>query len=249
MAPGPQFLAQVPAAPKWVRGGIPHGTGTSRAVAPASLSVPIASAGAVTLTVARTGTVGDRTLTAQGRPAGVTAAFATNPIPEGATTSEVTLTVAGGTAPTSGQITVRATAGITERTASLTFASTANTLSGNVRGDRAGVTADLTAPTPVVAATKGLMIAILDTPTTVSGTRSGTGDLTSPVAASRVAASRVVPHAVAARVAARSRTQEGHACRSTRCERVIGIPFESGAPRPGATPAPLQRRCAANVYR
>lgn len=200
------------------------------AVAPASLSVPIASAGAVTLTVARTGAVGDITLAAQGLPAGVTAAFATNPIPEGTNTSEVTLTVAGGTAPTSGQITFLATAGATERTASLTFASTAITVAGKVRGDRAGVTVrlvgkaavtsgaggtfsftdvippydlytvaaggfgstdvptvmyydDLTAPAPIVdAATKGFLIAILDTPTTVSGTKSGTGDLTSPVA-------------------------------------------------------------------
>src|SRR5678815_1820146 len=58
---------------------------------PTSLTLPIAGSGTVTVTVQRTGAVGDIMLSASGLGANVSAAFSPNPIPASASTSQATI--------------------------------------------------------------------------------------------------------------------------------------------------------------
>jgi hypothetical protein len=106
---------------------------------PTSLTLPIAASGMVTVTVQRTGTVGDIMLSASGLGANVSAAFSPNPIPASATTSQATIAIAGGSAPATTSITVTGTAGATQHTATLSVTSTTISVTGTIRGNRAGV--------------------------------------------------------------------------------------------------------------
>ena len=100
------------------------GTGTATAAQGANTTVPI--------TITRTGgATGPVTLTAEGLPAGVTAAFAPTPIPDGSTTSTLTLTV-GATATTGTfPIVVRAAGtGVQDQTATVQLTVTAAAAAG-----------------------------------------------------------------------------------------------------------------------
>jgi len=112
----------------------------SLAVVPTTLSVPIASSGTVTLHVERTGTVGDIMLSAPNLPAGVTASFATNPLPEGTDSTEVTFEIAGGTMPLTTDVTLRGTAGSLTQSTTLQLSATTITVTGKIRGGTPNVT-------------------------------------------------------------------------------------------------------------
>jgi hypothetical protein len=106
---------------------------------PTSLTLPIAGSGTVTVTVARTGSVGDIMLSASGGGANVSATFSPNPIPASATTSQATISIAGGSAATTTSITVTGTAGATQHAATLSVTSTTISVTGTIRGNRSGI--------------------------------------------------------------------------------------------------------------
>ena len=108
-------------------------------VNPTSLTIPIAGSQTVEVTIARTGATGDVMLSASGGGTGVTATFAPNPIPAGMTTSQATITVAGGSAAATTNLTVTGTAGATQHSATVSVTSTTITVTGTVRGNRSGV--------------------------------------------------------------------------------------------------------------
>src|SRR5688500_4065849 len=76
-----------------------------------ALTIPIAGSATVNLTIARTGSVGDIQLTAEGLGSNLMVEFAPNPIGTSDTTSQATIRVAGGSQPGTSQITLTATAG------------------------------------------------------------------------------------------------------------------------------------------
>lgn len=106
---------------------------------PTSLTLPIAGSGTVTVTVQRTGAVGDIMLSASGLGANVSAAFSPNPIPASASTSQAAIAIAGGSAPATTSITVTGTAGATQHAATLSVTSTTISVTGTIRGNRSGV--------------------------------------------------------------------------------------------------------------
>jgi hypothetical protein len=108
-------------------------------VDPTSLTIPIAGSAKVTVTVARTGTTGDITLSASGLGSNLTAEFSPAAIPQGETTSEVTITVKGGTPAASSTVTLTGTAGDKTHSAEVSVTSTTITVIGTVRGNRPGV--------------------------------------------------------------------------------------------------------------
>ena len=105
---------------------------------PTSLTVPIAGSGTTTVTVERTGSVGDIMLSASGG-ANITTTFSPNPIPAGATTSQATIKVAGGTAPATTSVMLTGTAGTLSHAASVMVTSTTIAVTGTIRGNRSGV--------------------------------------------------------------------------------------------------------------
>ncbi len=95
------------------------GTGTASAVQGGTATVPV--------TITRTnGATGAVTLTAEGLPANVTAAFVPASIPDGSTTSTLTLTVGANATVATSPIVVRATSpGVTDQTATVQLTVTA----------------------------------------------------------------------------------------------------------------------------
>src|SRR5689334_13398205 len=82
-------------------GNNPDGGGGSFTLnaTPAAINVAIAGTGVVTIAIDRVGQVGDITLSAPNLPPGITATFATNPVPDGTSSFDVAITVAPGTPP------------------------------------------------------------------------------------------------------------------------------------------------------
>jgi hypothetical protein len=103
-----------------------------------SLTLPIAGSGTVTVTVQRTGAVGEIRLTASGL-APVSVAFNPNPIPASATTSQATISIAGGTVPTTTSIAVTGLSDARQHTTVLSVTSTTITVAGTIRGNRSGI--------------------------------------------------------------------------------------------------------------
>lgn len=110
---------------------------------PASVNVPIAGTGTVTIAVDRTGSGEDVMLSAQNLPAWITATFATNPVPAGANESDVTFAVAPGTPPGTSNVTVVGTNGGVEKTVTVGVVAQTITVTGTVRGGARGVTVRL----------------------------------------------------------------------------------------------------------
>lgn len=108
-------------------------------VDPTSLTIPIAGSAKVTVTVARDGMTGDIALSAGGLGSNLTAEFSPAAIPEGSTTSEVTITVKGGTPAATSTVTLTGTAGDKTHSADVSVTSTTITVIGTVRGSRPGV--------------------------------------------------------------------------------------------------------------
>jgi hypothetical protein len=99
--------------------------------------------GTVTISVDRVGSPGDVMLSAQNLPAGITATFATNPVPAGANSSDVTFAVAPGTPPGTSNVTIVGSAGGSEKTVTVAVTAQTITVAGTIRGGRAGVTVRL----------------------------------------------------------------------------------------------------------
>lgn len=92
------------------------------ALASSSLSVTQGSSGSVAATITRTNFPGTVTLTVDGLPSGVTAAFDPATLGEGATTTTLTLTVASTATPGDAALTVKASGtGISEKTLPVTL--------------------------------------------------------------------------------------------------------------------------------
>lgn len=108
-------------------------------VDPTSLTIPIAGSATVTVTVERTGETGDIALSATGLGTNLEAEFSPAAIPEGETSSEVTITVKGGTTAGSSTVTLTGTAGDKTHSADVSVTTTTITVTGIVRGNRAGV--------------------------------------------------------------------------------------------------------------
>ncbi|MCA0377274.1 MAG: hypothetical protein LCH84_16650 [Gemmatimonadetes bacterium] len=92
------------------------------AIANQSLSQGTSTANAIPIVLTRTGTVGNATMTLEGAPAGVTAAFAANPVGAGTT---MTLSAAANTQPGTYTLTLRATAGTVTSTTTFSLTVTA----------------------------------------------------------------------------------------------------------------------------
>lgn len=105
----------------------------------ASLTIPIAGSADVTVTVERSGEVGDITLSASGLGSNLEVAFSPSVIPEGETTSTATISVKGATPPGTSMVTLTGTAGDKTHSADVSVTTTTITVSGTVRGNRAGV--------------------------------------------------------------------------------------------------------------
>jgi hypothetical protein len=123
---------------------------------PTSINVPIASSGVVTISIDRTGSVGDVMLRAQNLPTGITATFATNPVPAGTSASDVTFTVAPGTPAGSSNVTIVGAAGGNEKTVIVTVNAQTITVSGTIRGAREGVTVRIAGKAAITSGTDGV---------------------------------------------------------------------------------------------
>jgi hypothetical protein len=102
----------------------PDGKDASIALALASSGVSVAqgASGTVNVTITRSDFTGDVTLTVDGLPTGVTAAFAPASLADGTTSSTLTLTVGASVAPGDVGLTIKANgAGVTEKTQLLTL--------------------------------------------------------------------------------------------------------------------------------
>lgn len=106
----------------------------------ASLTIPIAGSAEVRVTVERNGAVGDISLSAGGLGTNLDAAFAPTVIPEGETTSTVTISVKGGTAAGMSTVTLTGTAGDKTHSSDVSVTTTTITVTGTVQGDRSGIT-------------------------------------------------------------------------------------------------------------
>ena len=122
--------------------GDPRGDFTLTASA-TSVDVPIAGTATVRLSIARTGPTGDVMLSAPNPPAGITATFTPNPVPAGATTSDVTIAVAGGTPAGTSTLTITGSGGGRDRTVRIAVTAQTINVFGTVRGGVAGVTVRL----------------------------------------------------------------------------------------------------------
>ena len=108
-------------------------------VDPTTLTIPIAGSAKVSVTVHRTDLSGDITLSATGLGANLTADFSPAVIPDGSETSEVTISVKGGTTAGMSTVTLTGTAGDKTHSADVSVTSTTITVTGTVRGGRAGI--------------------------------------------------------------------------------------------------------------
>jgi len=106
---------------------------------PTSLTVPIAGSQTVALAIERTGAAGDIMLSASGLGTNLSVTFAPNPVPAGVTSSQATITVAGGSAPATTTVTLTGTAGSVQHSATVSVTSTTITVTGTVRGNQSGV--------------------------------------------------------------------------------------------------------------
>jgi hypothetical protein len=125
-------------------------------VDPTSLTIPIAGSAKVTVTVARDGTTGDIALSASGLGANLTADFSPAAIPEGSTTSEVTITVKGGTPAATSTVTLTGTAGAKTHSADVSVTSTTISVIGTVRGNRPGVKVGIIGKTSITSGAGGV---------------------------------------------------------------------------------------------
>ena len=124
------------------------------AVAPTTLSLPIASSMDVTVSVSRGDGVGDIELTAT-TPANLSAAFASPTLDAAATSTTLSVTAIGGMAAATGDITISATSGGITHTATLSVTTTTITVAGTVRGGRANVTVVLVGRPAVISGAGG----------------------------------------------------------------------------------------------
>jgi len=118
------------------------------AVAPEELAIARGQSTAATITIERTGAVGEVELAAVGLPPGVSAAFDVNPVPAAVASVELTISVAASAEPGSSELTISGTAGDLERTAALAFTAQNMTVSGRLRYEREGITVVLVGKTP-----------------------------------------------------------------------------------------------------
>lgn len=101
-------------------------------VAPNSLTIPIAGSAMLTVSVERMGNTGDIALSATGLGGNLTAEFSPPTIPEGITTSDVTISVKGGTAAGTSTVTLTGTAGEATHSADIEVTTTTITVTGRV---------------------------------------------------------------------------------------------------------------------
>jgi len=106
--------------------------------APAAVNVPIAGKGTAAITVDRTGSMVDVMLSVQNLPTGITATFATNPVPAGGNESDVTFTVAPGTPPGTSNATIVGSAEGFEKTVTIAVTAQTVTVTGTVLGPGGG---------------------------------------------------------------------------------------------------------------
>lgn len=139
-------------------GDAPGGGDFSLSIDPATLTLPVASTGTVTVTITRDGSVGDVMLSASGLGSGLTAEFTPNPISAGETTAELKVTAVGGMQPATSTVTITGSSGGMNHTASLSVTTTAITVSGTVRGGRAGVIVGITGKASVISSAGGLFV-------------------------------------------------------------------------------------------
>lgn len=136
-------------------GGGGGGGSFSITATPTSVNIPIASTGTVTVAINRTGSVGDVMLSAQNLPSGITATFATNPVPAASSSTDVTFTVAPGTPAGSSNVTLVGSANGSQETATVTVNAQTITVTGTVRGGAQGVTVGLVGKPSVTSGTGG----------------------------------------------------------------------------------------------
>ncbi|HEY6172987.1 MAG TPA: hypothetical protein VIX73_01035 [Kofleriaceae bacterium] len=110
---------------------------------PSSINIPIAGSGKVTIAINRTGSAADVMLAAQNLPNGLTATFATNPVPAASNSTDVTFAVAPGAPAGMANVTIVGTSGSVQKTTTVAVTSTTITVSGTVRGKRSGITVRL----------------------------------------------------------------------------------------------------------
>jgi hypothetical protein len=122
---------------------------------PSSISIPIASSGKVTVSIDRTGSPGDVTLAAQNLPNGLTAAFATNPVPAASNSTDVTFTAAPGSPVGTANVTLVGTSGSNQKTVTVAVTTQTITVAGTVRGKRSGVTVRLVGKAAVTSDANG----------------------------------------------------------------------------------------------
>lgn len=122
---------------------------------PTTLNIPIASTGAATIAINRTGAVGDVMLSAQNLPSGITATFATNPVPSGTSSSDVTFAIAPGTPAGMTNVTIVGTASGSQQTTTVTVTAQTITVSGKIRGGASGVTVGLVGKPSLTSAADG----------------------------------------------------------------------------------------------
>lgn len=125
-------------------------------VDPTSLTIPIASSAKVTVTVHRTDLTGDIALSATGLGTNLTADFSPAVIPNGTDTSEVTITVKGGTAAGTSTVSLTGTLGDKTHSADVSVTSQTITVSGIVRGGRAGIKVGLVGKTTQTSGAGGI---------------------------------------------------------------------------------------------
>lgn len=122
---------------------------------PTSVNIPIASTGTVTVAINRVGSVGDVMLSAQNLPSGITATFATNPVPAASSSTDVTFTVAPGTPPGSSNVTLVGSANGSQQTATVTVNAQTITVTGTIRGGAQGITVGLVGKATVMSGANG----------------------------------------------------------------------------------------------
>ena len=122
---------------------------------PSSIGIPIASSGKVTISIDRTGSASDIMLTAQNLPNGLTASFATNPVPAASNSSDVTFTVAPGSPVGTANVTIVGASGSNQKTVTVSVTAQTITVAGTVRGKRSGITVRLVGKAAVTSDANG----------------------------------------------------------------------------------------------
>ncbi len=125
------------------------------AATPTTVNIPIAGTGTATVAINRTGSVGDVMLSAQNLPSGITATFATNPVPAASSSTDVTFSVAPGTPPGSSNVTLVGSANGSQQTATVTVNAQTITVTGTIRGGAQGVTVGLVGKPTVMSGANG----------------------------------------------------------------------------------------------